>query len=66
MSLDPVAVGVPKVRVANSAFNGARTIELMEKAEGEKTILALFPELGLSAYLCDYWPHDNVPVRRLS
>ena len=46
MSLDPVAVGVPEVRVANSAFNGARTIELMEKAEGDKAILALFPELG--------------------
>ena len=48
-----VAVGVPEVRVADPAFNGARTLELMEKAEAEKAILALFPELGLSAYSCD-------------
>jgi NAD+ synthase (glutamine-hydrolysing) len=48
-----VAVGVPAVRVADPAFNGARTLELMEKAEAEKAILALFPELGLSAYSCD-------------
>jgi NAD+ synthase (glutamine-hydrolysing) len=48
-----VAVGVPEVRVADPAFNVARTLELMEKAEAEKAILALFPELGLSAYSCD-------------
>ena len=48
-----IAVAVPEVRVADPAFNGARTLELMEKAEGEKAILALFPELGLSAYSCD-------------
>jgi NAD+ synthase (glutamine-hydrolysing) len=48
-----VAVGVPEVRVADPAFNGARTLALMEKAEGEKAVLALFPELGLSAYSCE-------------
>ena len=48
-----VAVGVPEVRVADPAFNGARTLELMEKAEGEKALLALFPELGLTAYSCE-------------
>jgi NAD+ synthase (glutamine-hydrolysing) len=48
-----VAVGVPEVRVADPAFNGARTLSLMEKAESEKAILALFPELGLSAYSCE-------------
>src|SRR6266576_7252001 len=54
-----VAVGVPEVRVADPAFNGARTIELMEKAEREKAIMALFPELGLSAYSCEDLFHQQ-------
>jgi predicted amidohydrolase len=33
--------------VADPAFNGARTIELMNRAEQDKAILVLFPELGL-------------------
>lgn len=54
-----VAVGVPEVRVADPDFNGARTIELMEQAEREKAILALFPELGLSAYSCEDLFHQQ-------
>ncbi|HWO43449.1 MAG TPA: NAD(+) synthase [Candidatus Eisenbacteria bacterium] len=54
-----VAVGVPESRVADPAFNGARTIELMEKAEGQSAILALFPELGLSEYSCEDLFHQQ-------
>jgi NAD+ synthase (glutamine-hydrolysing) len=54
-----VAVGVPEVRVADAAFNAARTIELMERAEGERAVLTLFPELGLSAYSCDDLFHQR-------
>ncbi|MEX0805325.1 MAG: NAD(+) synthase [Candidatus Binatia bacterium] len=54
-----VAVGVPEVRVADPDFNGTRTIELMEQAEREKAILALFPELGLSAYSCEDLFHQQ-------
>ena len=54
-----VAVGIPEVRVADPAFNGARTIELMEKAERAKAVLALFPELGLSAYSCEDLFHQQ-------
>ena len=54
-----VAVGVPESRVADPAFNAARTIEVMEKAEGERAVLALFPELGLSAYSCDDLFHQR-------
>ena len=54
-----VAVGIPEVQVADPAFNGSRTIELMEKAEREKAVLALFPELGLSAYSCDDLFHQQ-------
>src|SRR5437762_10089939 len=53
------AVGIPEVRVADPAFNGARTIELMEKAERERAIMALFPELGLSAYSCEDLFHQQ-------
>ncbi len=48
-----VAVGIPALRVADPAFNAEQTIDLMKNAEGRKAILALFPELGLSAYTCD-------------
>jgi NAD+ synthase (glutamine-hydrolysing) len=53
------AVGIPEMRVADTAFNGLRTIELMEKAEQERAILALFPELGLSGYSCDDLFHQQ-------
>jgi len=48
-----VAVGVPAVRVAAPAFNAVQTITLIKQAAERKAILALFPELGLSAYSCD-------------
>ena len=54
-----VAVGVPELRVADPAFNGSCTIELMKRAEREKAALALFPELGLSAYSCDDLFHQQ-------
>src|SRR5918995_3531745 len=54
-----VAVGIPEVQVADPAFNASRTLELMEEAEDERAILALFPELGLSAYSCDDLFHQQ-------
>ncbi|MDI6725785.1 MAG: NAD(+) synthase [Smithellaceae bacterium] len=45
-----VAVCIPAVRVADTAFNAAGTIELAHEAAGKDAILALFPELGISAY----------------
>ena len=54
-----VAVGTPEVRVADTTFNGARTIELMEQADREKAVLALFPELGLTAYSCEDLFHQQ-------
>ena len=53
------AVGIPEVRVADPGFNAAKTIELMEKAEREKTILMLLPELGLTAYSCEDLFHQQ-------
>ena len=48
-----VGVGIPEVRVADPAYNAAQTIALIEQAAGRKALLAVFPELGLSAYSCD-------------
>jgi NAD+ synthase (glutamine-hydrolysing) len=53
------AVGIPEVRVADPAFNAARTVELMEQAERAQARLILFPELGLSAYACDDLFHQQ-------
>ena len=54
-----VAVGTPEVRVADPMFNGARTVELMERAQREKAVLALFPELGLTSYSCEDLFHQQ-------
>ncbi|GLU31123.1 NAD(+) synthase [Trinickia caryophylli] len=48
-----VAVAVPKVRVADPAFNARETIALMREADTRHALVTLFPELGLSAYACD-------------
>ncbi|MGB5103724.1 MAG: NAD(+) synthase [Steroidobacteraceae bacterium] len=45
-----VAVATPRVEVASPAYNVAETIELARRAAGERAVLAVFPELGLSAY----------------
>jgi NAD+ synthase (glutamine-hydrolysing) len=47
------AVCVPFVRVADPAYNVARTLGLARKASEMKAAIALFPELGLSAYSND-------------
>lgn len=47
------AVAVPKLRVAEPAFNVARTIEMARDADQRGASLVLFPELGVSAYAID-------------
>ena len=54
-----VAVGVPEVQVADPEFNASKTIALMEHAARAKAVLALFPELGLSAYSCEDLFHQQ-------
>ncbi|MDD2276244.1 MAG: NAD(+) synthase [Smithellaceae bacterium] len=44
------AVCVPEVKVADVSFNTQKTIELAQKAARQKATLAIFPELGISAY----------------
>ncbi|WP_330084578.1 NAD(+) synthase [Methylocystis iwaonis] len=47
------AVACPSVRVADPAFNVARTIEMARDADERGASLVLFPELGLSTYAID-------------
>src|SRR5438045_4289155 len=44
------AVCIPSLRVADPAFNLERTIELAKQAAKANVAVALFPELGISAY----------------
>ncbi len=54
-----VAVGVPAVRVADPRFNAERTLALARRAHEAGAALALFPELGLSAYSNDDLFHQD-------
>ncbi|MCX5851980.1 MAG: NAD(+) synthase [Deltaproteobacteria bacterium] len=45
-----VAVCTPEVRVSDPAFNAESTIALVREATAGNAVLALFPEMGLSAY----------------
>ncbi|KLU27921.1 NAD synthetase [Caballeronia mineralivorans PML1(12)] len=54
-----VAVGVPRCRVADPAFNAAETIELAKQAAANGAVLVAFPELGLPAYTCDDLFHQR-------
>ncbi|MBU2261555.1 MAG: NAD(+) synthase, partial [Proteobacteria bacterium] len=44
------AVCIPEVKVADTRFNAEATVRLAREAAERRAILALFPELGLSAY----------------
>ena len=48
-----VAVATPRVTVAAPTENAAGTLELARRAARERAVLAVFPELGLSAYSND-------------
>jgi predicted amidohydrolase len=45
-----VAVCTPTVEVAAPAVNAKRTLALAQQAVDKRAVMALFPELGLSAY----------------
>ncbi|HJS77243.1 MAG TPA: NAD(+) synthase [Burkholderiales bacterium] len=57
-----VAVATPVVRVADPEYNLEATLELMREAAREKAVLAVFPELGLSAYSCEDLFHQRALV----
>jgi NAD+ synthase (glutamine-hydrolysing) len=54
-----VAACLPAVRVADPDFNLARTLELAQQAAAQHAAVAVFPELGLSAYSNDDLFHQD-------
>jgi len=54
-----VAAAVPHLRPAEPAYNVERTLELARRASEQRAALAVFPELGLSAYAIDDFFHQR-------
>ena len=54
-----LAVATPLVRVGEPQYNLDATLGLMRAAAREKVLLAVFPELGLSAYSCEDLFHQQ-------
>ncbi|WP_280492424.1 NAD(+) synthase [Nocardia asiatica] len=54
-----VAVAVPRVRVADPAYNVEQTVELAAQAAAGGAVLTVFPELGLSSYTADDLFHQD-------
>lgn len=57
------AVCIPEVKVADVPFNTQKTIELAKKAAQQKALVAIFPELGLSAYSNEDLFHQDALLR---
>ena len=57
-----LAVATPVVRVGDPQYNLDATAALMREAAREKAILAVFPELGLSAYTCEDLFHQQALI----
>src|SRR6266480_3581231 len=57
-----VAVATPRVRIGDPRYNADATLELMLQAARDKAVLAVFPELGLSAYTCDDLFHQRTLI----
>jgi NAD+ synthase (glutamine-hydrolysing) len=45
-----VAACIPELRVSDPQFNADKTLELARRAHEKKAVLAVFPEMGISAY----------------
>ncbi|HKC30330.1 MAG TPA: NAD(+) synthase [Burkholderiales bacterium] len=57
-----VAVATPRVRIGDPRYNGDATLKLMQQAARDKALLAVFPELGLSAYSCEDLFHQRALI----
>jgi NAD+ synthase (glutamine-hydrolysing) len=56
---------VPQLRVADPGFNAAHTLSLAHLASQRQAAVALFPELGLSAYSVDDLFHQDALLDRV-
>ena len=58
-----VALATPLVRIGDPMANAQATLALMREAAKRKAIVAVFPELGLSAYSCEDLFHQQALLR---
>ena len=58
-----VALATPTVRVGDPGFNREATLALMREAARRRARVAVFPELGLSAYSCEDLFHQQALLR---
>jgi len=58
-----VALATPLVRIGDPMANAQATLALMRDAAKRKAIVAVFPELGLSAYSCEDLFHQQALLR---
>ncbi|MFY9315280.1 MAG: NAD(+) synthase [Burkholderiales bacterium] len=58
-----VALATPRVRIGDPLANAAATLDLMREAAARKAVVAVFPELGLSAYSCEDLFHQQALLK---
>src|SRR5262245_39596310 len=58
-----VALATPGVRIGDPMANAEATLALMRGAARAKAVVAVFPELGLSAYSCEDLFHQQALLR---
>src|SRR6266850_710986 len=58
-----VALATPLVRIGDPMANAASTLTLLRHAVKQKAVVAVFPELGLSAYSCEDLFHQQALLR---
>lgn len=56
------AAASPTVRVADPAFNAARTVDLLRDADARGADLVVFPECGLTGYTCHDLFHQHTLI----
>ena len=55
-----VAAGIPRLRVADCAFNVGRLLGLLDQAEAQSVHVLAFPELAITSYTCGDLFHQTV------
>jgi NAD+ synthase (glutamine-hydrolysing) len=58
-----VALATPQVHIGEPMANAAATLDLMRQAAKKQAVLAVFPELGLSAYSCEDLFHQQALLK---
>jgi NAD+ synthase (glutamine-hydrolysing) len=58
-----VSACVPRLKIADPAFNAEQTLALARDAAGNHAAVAVFPELGLAGYSCEDLFHQDALLK---